>query len=269
MIEEGGPLEGYLIKISKGRWATINNRRYFALKVGGKFLVYYDKKPTEVNHIPKKVIPTDSIITVDRVETKDNKKFTITTEDIVYTLKAYNKSDREKWYNGLSKVLVNGRDEKLIVPSKHTNSVMRNNSSNRSNRSHVSENELKFKRRRSQKFTTLDPKMNLSILMKIQTDTATNFETDKVKFADPSSDFVRVYKKKFFETVISKELLYNDEHKKVTITEQNIKIFECEISKTKMKTDDIATMFGKALIIILSKFEMVLNRTFNVYLHSN
>ena len=226
-------LEGYLIKISKGRWATINNRRYFALKMNGQYLVYYDKKPTEIKHIPKKLIPTKTITSVDRVESKDCKKFSITTLESKYLLKAYNKADREAWYNTLVRVLAKQKKK----------DKERNFSASKSPKSKISDKEYRS-RRRSQNFTTTDPKMNLSILMKIQTDTTSTYETDKLRF-ETSIDVLKVFKKKIFNTIVSRDLLFNEEYKKIDITEENFQIFECEIAKILFKKEDVTKQFGK------------------------
>ena len=230
-------LEGYLIKISKGRWATINNRRYFSLKVDGKFLVYYEKKPTQIKHIPKKLIPTESIILVERVESKDNKKFLIKTLETTYLLKAYNKKDREAWYKTLNHVLSKQKSQKRE----------RQYSSSKYNKSQKSNKEIKL-RRKSQNFTTTDPKMNMSILMKIQTDTTSTYETDRMRF-ETSFDFVKMYKKKIFNTIVSQDLLFNEEYKKIDIAEENFQIFECEISKTIYKQESVTKIFGNLFVL--------------------
>lgn len=226
-------MEGYLIKISKGRWATINNRRYFALKVGGRFLVYYEKKPTEIKHIPKKLIPTETILSVDRIESKDGKKFSFNTKDTRYLLKAHNNADREAWFKALTRVITQNKKG----PHDRQYSV------SRSNRLKKSDRDPRF-RQRSQNFTTTDPKMNLSILMKIQTDTTSTYETDKLRF-ETLLDLVKVYKKKIFETIVSPDLLFNEEYKKIDITEENFQIFDCEISKIIFKKEDVTKQFGK------------------------
>lgn len=241
-------MEGYLIKISKGRWATINNRRYFALKVGGRFLVYYDKKPTEIKHIPKKLIPTETILSVDRIESKDGKKFSFNTKDTRYLLKAYNKADREAWFKALTRVITRAKKDQKD----------RQYSVTRSNRLKKPERELR-PRRRSQNFTTTDPKMNLSILMKIQTDTTSTYETDKLRF-ETLLDLVKMYKKKIFETIVGRDLLFNEEYKKIDITEENFQIFDCEIAKTPYKKEDVTKQFGRRARDRRNPFEVLVRQ---------
>jgi hypothetical protein len=229
-------MQGYLIKISKGRWATINNKRYFALKVNGRFLVYYDKEPTEIKHIPKKVIPTESIISVDKIDSKDNKKFSIKTKETTYLLKAYNKETREKWFNTLSAVVNQSKKEK----------EKRNFSASKIKRSLRSDQEF-LSRPRSQNFTTTDPKMSLSILMKIQTDTKSSYESNRTKASTGVEKF-KTQKKNIFNSVINNDLLINEEYKKIDIAEDNFQIFECEISKIKYQPQELTKIFGISMI---------------------
>lgn len=230
----GLSIEGYLIKISKGRWATINNRRYFALKVDGRFLVYYEKKPTEIKQIPKKLIPTESIISVERIKSKDNKSFIIKTRETTYTLKAYNKENREQWFRTLSKAVEKVKKDKQ---REH-----RNYSNSKSSKYQRSENDF-LSRPRSQTFTTTDPKMNLSILMKIQTDTTSTYETTKTK-SENSYVNIKSKKKNIFNSVVSNDLLINEQYKKIDIAEENFQIFECEISKIKYQHQELTKIFG-------------------------
>ena len=103
-------MEGYLIKISKGRWATVNNRRFFALRVKGQFLVYYEKEPSEMNHIPKKVIPTQTILKVQRGRGKETKIFYVHFKTNVMKLKANNRQIRDQWVRVLGKALAKQKE---------------------------------------------------------------------------------------------------------------------------------------------------------------
>ena len=238
-----GKLEGYLIKISKGSWVTVRNRRYFALRVNKGFLVYYDKKPTEFNQIPKKIIPTKSILSVKKVKSKDEKMFEIKTTECSFILKAYNKSDREAWFMSLTGVLK--QNKKYQIENIH--------SKRKPNGSQSIESDMFNKRKRSNKFVSANPKINMSVLMKIQTDTTSTFETDRFRF-ESSNSSAKNFKKKLIETVIKRDLFFNDEFKKIDITEKNMRVFECELSKYQLDDYDVAKNFGSLFHILELQF---------------
>lgn len=87
--------------------------------------------------------------------------------------------------------------------------------------------------------------MDMSILLKIQTETRSVFETNKShKERNKEKNSNQIYKRKFMDSILNRELVYNEEFKKIDVTERNTKIFACKVAQAKEKVGSMAQMFG-------------------------
>ena len=46
------------------------------------------------------------------------------------------------------------------------------------------------------------------------------------------------------DSILNRELVYNEEFKKIDVTERNTKIFSCKVARAKEKVGSMAQMFG-------------------------
>ena len=46
------------------------------------------------------------------------------------------------------------------------------------------------------------------------------------------------------DSILNRELVYNEEFKKIDVTERNTKIFACKVAQAKEKVGSMAQMFG-------------------------
>lgn len=110
---------------------------------------------------------------------------------------------------------------------------------------------FRSKSRSRQRFGTTDLKLDMSILLKIQTETRSVFETTKSEKERKREHSARaLYKRKLMDKILDRDLVYNEEYKKIDIAERNTKFFQCEVAWASQKTGGIAEMFREILIFV-------------------
>mmetsp|Transcript_1864 Transcript_1864/g.4000 ORF Transcript_1864/g.4000 Transcript_1864/m.4000 type:complete len:1000 (-) Transcript_1864:67-3066(-) len=108
-------LEGFLKKKSPNL-LTGYQKRYFAIREGGKFLAYYKKAP-KIGTTPKGIIKVENIKDLESTGEND---FKFNIEERIFELRALNSEQKEMWIKNLGALIKVQKEQRQTQPTQPT-----------------------------------------------------------------------------------------------------------------------------------------------------